>query len=109
VGSNDRSSRNNAPFADPDPREDDASKPNPHSVANHDGPHIVWFWRMAFPSRLRVGGVTVGIHDQDAAREVAIASYRDALSDSEVAIVADAAIVPDFEKRVVSEPSGECD
>src|SRR3984893_6171874 len=94
-------SRNDAAFTDRNAWEKDASQTDPHTVSDDDGTHVIRIWREPRPSRLRIGRMAVGVHNDSAAGQVTIAPQRDALANSEVTVVADFGAVTNFQQRVV--------
>ena len=109
MSSNDRARRNDAALADLYAGEDDASQAYPHAVFNHGRPDIVRIRRSARPSELGIAGMTVGIHQNSAAGEIAISADGDFLADSELAAMPDLSAVTDFKERPVGEPGGKRD
>lgn len=97
-------SRNDAAFTDPNAWENDASQTDPHTVSDDHGTHVIRIWREPRPSRLRIGRMAVGVHNDSAAGQVTIAPQRDALANSEVTVVADFGTVTNFQQRVVGKP-----
>jgi hypothetical protein len=89
--------------------ENDASQADPHTVFDHNWPDFVRVWRTACPSELGIAGVTIGIHHNSAAGKIAISADGNFLTDSELTVMTNLAVVADLKERPIGEPGGKRD
>lgn len=108
MGADNRSSRDDAAFADLDAGEDDALPAYPYSIANDDGADIFRIGRFVCPPRCWIRAMGVGVHDCDVTREKAVASDGDQFPYSESTTVADSGIVPDLQSGSIGEAGRKC-
>lgn len=109
MSSNDGARRNDAALSDPYAGENNAPQADPHTVVNHDWPDVVRIRCAACPSELGVTGMAIGIHQNDAAGEIAISANGDFFTDSELTVMPDLRPVANLEERPIRKPRRKSD